>query len=58
MTPPCTPSCRVLGSRWEVKGRHQNGEINWGNVWYPQHWLFRREWLLATALPAAADAPR
>ena len=58
LTPPCAPSCRVLGSRWEVKGRHQSGEINWGNVWYPQYWLFRREWLVAKALPAAADAPR
>ena len=46
LMPPCAPACRVLGSRWEVKGRHQSGEINWGNVWYPQHWLFRREWLL------------
>ena len=49
LTPACTPACRVLGSRWEVKGRHQSGEINWSNVWYPQHWLFRREWLLANA---------
>ena len=47
--PPCAPACRVLGSRWEVKGRHQSGEINWGNVWYPQHWLFRREWLVANS---------
>jgi len=47
LTPPCAPACRVLGSRWEVKGRHQSGEINWGNVWHPQYWLFRREWLLA-----------
>ena len=47
--PPCAPACRVLGSRWEVTGRHQSGEINWGNVWYPQHWLFRREWLVANS---------
>ncbi len=53
LAPPCAPNCRVLGSRWEVKGRHQSGEINWGNVWYPQYWLFRREWLLA-----ATGAPR
>jgi 4-amino-4-deoxy-L-arabinose transferase-like glycosyltransferase len=58
LTPPCAPACRVLGSRWEVKGRHQSGEINWGNVWYPQQWLFRREWLVANALPASAGAAR
>jgi hypothetical protein len=46
LTPPCTPDCRVLGWRWEVKGRHQSGEIHWGNVWQPQQWLFRREWLI------------
>jgi hypothetical protein len=48
--PPCastTPAtCQVLGSRWEVKGRHQSGEITLANLWYPQQWLFRREWLL------------
>jgi 4-amino-4-deoxy-L-arabinose transferase-like glycosyltransferase len=51
LTPPCTPDCRVLGSRWEVKGRHQSGEIHGGNLWYPQRWLFRREWLLRSAAP-------
>lgn len=46
LTPPCAPSCRVLAWRWEVKGRHQSGEIHAGNVWQPQQWLFRREWLI------------
>jgi 4-amino-4-deoxy-L-arabinose transferase-like glycosyltransferase len=45
--PLCLPACQVLGQRWEVKGRHQSGEITLGNVWQPQQWLFRREWLLA-----------
>jgi len=44
--PLCAPGCKVLGERWEVKGRHQSGEITLTNLWYPQQWLFRREWLL------------
>jgi 4-amino-4-deoxy-L-arabinose transferase-like glycosyltransferase len=57
LTPPCVPGCRVLGTRWEVKGRHRSAEITLANLWYPQGWLFRREWLLAAAPPASA-APR
>ncbi|WP_210544514.1 glycosyltransferase family 39 protein [Rhodoferax sp. PAMC 29310] len=55
LQPPCLPGCTVLGSRWEVKGRHQSGEITLANVWYPQQWLFRPEWLVsrAGATPAA-----
>jgi len=49
--PLCAPSCVVLGQRWEVKGRHQSGEITLANVWFPQQWLFRREWLLARSSP-------
>lgn len=45
-SPPCLPECAVLATRWVLKGRHQSGEINLGNFWYPQQWLFRREWLL------------
>ena len=45
-TAPCVPGCRVLAWRWQLKGRHQGGEIHLGNIWYPQEWLFRREWLL------------
>ena len=54
LQPPCLPDCTVLGTRWEVKGRHQSGEITLANVWYPQRWLFRSEWLVrrAGALPA------
>jgi hypothetical protein len=47
--PLCAPECRILSSRWEVRGRHQSGEISLGNLWYPQQWLFRREWLLTHA---------
>jgi hypothetical protein len=47
--PLCAPECRILSSRWEVRGRHQSGEITLNNLWYPQQWLFRREWLLAHA---------
>ena len=58
LVPPCAPGCAVLGTRWEVKGRHRSGEINLGNLWYPQSWLFRREWLVANAVPPAGDAQR
>ncbi|MBU3739906.1 MAG: phospholipid carrier-dependent glycosyltransferase [Rhodoferax sp.] len=44
--PPCLPACTVLGSRWEIKGRQQPGEIRADNLWQPQQWLFRQEWLL------------
>ncbi|MDD2810504.1 hypothetical protein [Rhodoferax sp.] len=44
--PLCLPQCTVLDQRWEVKGRHADGEITWANVLYPQQWLLRREWLL------------
>lgn len=56
--PPCMPGCSVLGTRWEVKGRHQSGEINRANLWYPQSWLFRREWLVTNGLPPTRDAQR
>ena len=58
-SPPCQPECTVLGTRWEVKGRHRNGEITLANLWYPQTWLFRREWLLAKNAGASSrDVPR
>lgn len=56
--PPCAPGCTVLGTRWEVKGRHKSGEINLTNLWYPQTWLFRREWLVTLSHPPAGDAQR
>lgn len=49
--PDCLPQCTVLGSRWEVKGRHQSGEITLANIAYPEQWLFRREWLLGRQSP-------
>jgi hypothetical protein len=55
LAPPCAPSCLIVGTRWEIKGRHQPGEITLANLWKPQSWLFRREWLL-TRLAAPANA--
>ena len=54
--PPCVPNCSLLGARWEIKGRHQSGEINLDNLWYPQTWLFRREWLVGRAANASGAA--
>ena len=45
--PLCAPQCTVLGYRWHVKSRHKAGEVTLSNLWYPQQWLFGREWLLA-----------
>jgi 4-amino-4-deoxy-L-arabinose transferase-like glycosyltransferase len=44
--PSCTPQCTLLGSRWHVKSRHKTGEVTLGNLWQPQEWLFRHEWLV------------
>lgn len=49
--PLCLPRCSVLGERWLLKSRHLPGEITTGNLWYPQQWLFKREWLLARPAP-------
>ena len=49
--PPCLPHCRVLGQRWLLTSRHLPGEVRLDNLWQPQEWLFRREWLLARAAP-------
>jgi len=43
---PCLPDCRVLGERWLLTSRHLPGEVRLDNLWYPQQWLYRREWLL------------
>ena len=56
LAPPCRPDCRVLGWRWDVKGRHRSGEIHAGKLWYPERWLFRREWLVTSALPSSGGA--
>jgi 4-amino-4-deoxy-L-arabinose transferase-like glycosyltransferase len=50
-SPSCLPQCTVLHTRWHVKSRHQSGEVTWDNLWYPQQWLFRHEWLLVKATP-------
>ncbi len=44
--PSCLPECEVLGWRWHVKSRHKSGEVTLQNVWYPDQWLFRKEWLI------------
>jgi 4-amino-4-deoxy-L-arabinose transferase-like glycosyltransferase len=49
--PSCLPSCTVLATRWHIKSRHKEGEITGANLWYPEQWLFRREWLVAPVAP-------
>jgi 4-amino-4-deoxy-L-arabinose transferase-like glycosyltransferase len=44
--PTCMPECALLAQRWHVKSRHKSGEITLDNLWFPQEWLFSREWLL------------
>ena len=57
-TSPCRPACQLLGTRWEITGRHRSGEVNLSNLWYPQTWLFRREWLMANVAAPASNATR
>ena len=47
--PPCLPQCSLVAQRWHVKSRHKAGEVTLDNLWYPQEWLFSREWLLVKA---------
>ena len=47
--PTCMPGCTLLAQRWHIKSRHKSGEITLDNLWYPQEWLFSREWLLVKA---------
>jgi hypothetical protein len=49
--PSCLPGCTVLATRWHIKSRHKDGEITGANLWYPEQWLFRREWLVAPSAP-------
>jgi 4-amino-4-deoxy-L-arabinose transferase-like glycosyltransferase len=49
--PSCLPACKVTGQRWHIKSRHKSGEVTLDNVWYPQQWLFRREWLVQNVQP-------
>jgi 4-amino-4-deoxy-L-arabinose transferase-like glycosyltransferase len=49
--PSCVPGCKLLAQRWHVKSRHKSGDITLDNLWYPQEWLFAREWLLEKAAP-------
>jgi hypothetical protein len=49
LEPTCAPQCRVLAQRWHVKSRHRSGEVTLANLWMPQEWLFRREWLIVRA---------
>jgi 4-amino-4-deoxy-L-arabinose transferase-like glycosyltransferase len=47
--PSCVPQCTLLGTRWHVKSRHKAGEVSLRNLWQPQEWLFRHEWLVANS---------
>ena len=49
--PSCMPDCSLLGARWHVKSRHKAGEVTLQNLWYPNEWLFRREWLVMRTNP-------
>ncbi len=49
--PACLPNCKLLGTRWHVKSRHKEGEVTFDNLWYPQQWLFRSEWLVTRQHP-------
>jgi hypothetical protein len=46
VSPSCLPGCKLLAQRWHVKNRHKSGEVTLDNLWYPEEWLFSREWLL------------
>jgi hypothetical protein len=50
--PSCAPQCQVLGARWHIKSRHKTGEVTLSNLWQPQEWLFRREWLVVPTVPS------
>jgi len=43
----CLPNCRILAQRWHVRSRHKDGDVTLNNIWYPDQWLFNREWLLS-----------
>jgi hypothetical protein len=45
------PGCRLIAQRWHVKSRHKSGDITLDNLWYPEEWLFGREWLLEKTAP-------
>jgi hypothetical protein len=45
-TPSCAPGCKIIGERLHVKSRHKSGEVTLDNLWFPQTWLFGREWLV------------
>jgi len=49
--PSCLPDCRLIAQRWHVRSRHKSGEVTLDNLWYPQEWLFSREWLLEKTTP-------
>jgi 4-amino-4-deoxy-L-arabinose transferase-like glycosyltransferase len=53
MGPSCQPQCQVIAQRWHVKSRHKEGEVTLDNLWQPQQWLFRREWLVVPSAPAS-----
>ena len=57
--PSCAPQCQVLGTRWHIKSRHKTGEVTLDNLWRPQEWLFRHEWLVMPVVTTApSESPR
>jgi 4-amino-4-deoxy-L-arabinose transferase-like glycosyltransferase len=44
--PSCIPVCSLVDQRWHVLSRHKDGDVTWQNLWFPDQWLFRHEWLL------------
>ena len=49
--PTCVPKCALVAQRWHIKSRHKSGEVTLDKLWYPQQWLFSREWLLVKKAP-------
>ena len=47
--PGAPAGCRIAAQRWDIRTRHQPGEIRLDNLAYPAQWLLRREWLLVKA---------
>lgn len=46
--PSCSATCYVVDHRWHVMSRHKEGDVTWKNLWHPDLWLFRQEWILSS----------
>jgi hypothetical protein len=38
--------CQIVAQRWDIRSRHQSGEIRLDNLLQPAQWAFAREWVL------------